>query len=243
MIRPILFTAAAGALAITPACAQQEAGEMTRAEVEEIVREYILTNPEIIEEAIILLTEQQEAEEEARARAAVADRADDLFYDPRDFSIGPEDAEVTIVEFFDYRCGYCKASLDWVMDLPDEYDGKVRVVFKEYPILSAESEQAALAALAAGRQGKYNEMHTALMKSRGAFKAADIDKLAEDVGVDVARMRADMKLTEVRAHVADVRSLAQAIGTSATPTFVLDGEVVTGFNRARLEAMLEEATS
>lgn len=243
MIRPMLFTAAAVAIAVTPACAQQEGGDMSRADVEDIVREYILENPEIIEEALIILTERQQAEEDAQAQAAIASRADDLYKDARDFSIGPEDADVQIVEFFDYRCGYCKASLDWVQGLPEKHDGKVRVIFKEFPILSAESEQAALAALAAGKQGKYNEMHSALMKSRSAFKAADIDRIAESVDVDVERMRADMKLGETRSHLNDVRNLAQEIGTSATPTFIINGELVAGFDRSRLEAMIEDATS
>lgn len=240
MIRPMLFTAVAATFAITPACAQSES-DMSRAQVEEIVREYILENPEIIEEALIILTQRQQAEEEEQARAAILSSSDALYNDPRDFSIGPEDAELTIVEFFDYRCGYCKASLDWVQELPGRHDGKVRVIMKEFPILSPESEQAALAALAAGNQGKYNEMHTALMRSRGAFKDDDINRIAEQVGVDVERMRVDMRLAETRAHLDDVRSLAQALGTSATPTFIVNGELIAGFNRARIEAMIEDA--
>lgn len=242
MIRPILMTSALVAIAAIPACAQETPGSVDRAEVESIVRAYILENPEIIEEALILLTEKQEAEKEEAARVAMAERSDDLFNDTRDFSIGPEDAELTIVEFFDYRCGYCKASLDWVQALPEDTDGKVRVVFKEFPILSAESEQAALAALAAGEQGLYNEMHAGLMKSRSSFKEADIDKIAEEVGVDVQRMRADMKTSDVREHLADVRGLAQAIGTTATPTFIIDGQLIAGFDKARLEAIVAEKT-
>lgn len=241
MIRTTSIAAMAALLTFTPACAQEPEGAMSRADVEEIVREYIMENPEIIEDALIALSEKQQAEKLAASKAAIQTSADALFSDARDFSIGPKDAELTIVEFFDYRCGYCKASLGWVQDLPEEYDGKVRVIFKEFPILSAESEQAALAALAAGEQGKYNEMHAALMKSRSGFKTDDIDEIAESAGVDVAKMRADMKSTALREHVADVRSLAQTLGTSATPSFVIEGELVQGFDRERLEDLIQEA--
>ncbi|MEO1473389.1 MAG: DsbA family protein [Pseudomonadota bacterium] len=239
MTRPLATAIALSALLVTPACGQAAASP-ERAEIEEIVREYILQNPEVLEEALISLAEKREEEKIEAARAALASSSDALLNDDRDFSIGPADAELTIVEFFDYRCGYCKASLDWIQELPDIHGDSVRVVFKELPILSPESEQAALAAIAAGNQGLYNEMHTALMKSRSPFKSADIDRIAEEVGLDVDRMRADMKTAAARQQLADIRALAQSIGASATPTFVIDGELVEGFNRARLEALIED---
>ena len=103
--------------------------------------------------------ERQRRDEAEAARQAVVDNRDALYNQASDPAIGPDDAEITVVEFFDYRCGYCKRSLDFVSGLPAKHDGKVRVVFKEYPILSPQSRQAALAALAAKKQGKYFEMH------------------------------------------------------------------------------------
>lgn len=241
MIRPALYAGAALLLAATASCAQDKPHGMSRGEVETIVREYILENPEIIEEAIIALSLKQQAEKVETARAAISENAEALIADARDYSIGPADAELTIVDFFDYRCPYCKASNEWVQTAPERHGGKVRVVFKEFPILSAESEQAALAALAAGKQGKYVEMHSALMESRGAFKKSDIDAIAEETGVDVAKMREDMESDELQDHVAAVRELAHTIGADATPTFVINGQLMSGYDPARLETMIEEA--
>ena len=117
-----------------------------------------------IEEALIALTEKRQAEEDQRTRDAIAENTDRLLNSPGDYSIGPADAKVTVVEFFDYRCGFCKRSASWATGLPEKYDGDVRVIFKELPILSTESEKAALAAIAAGKQGKYIEMHMGLME-------------------------------------------------------------------------------
>ncbi len=240
-----LSASAVFALALA-ACAPEGAAEpdvTDKAAVEQIVRDYILENPEIIEEALITLAQRQEAEEQARVAQALTDNADALYGDPRDFSIGPEDAAVTIVEFFDYRCGFCKASVDWVQSLPEEHDGKVRVVFKEFPILSPESREASLAALAAGKQGKYVEMHQALMKSRSQLKQSDIEEIAESVGVDLAKLEADAKSTSVQKQISDVRALAEATGTRATPTFVIDGQIVSGFDRPTLERLIEAKVS
>ena len=241
MIRSALNAGALVAFFSTVACAQDTTTtEINRAEVEEIVRAYILENPEIIEEAIIILGERQHADEAEKARLAIQGQSEALYNDARDYSIGPADAELTIVEFFDYRCGYCKASLDWVQALPEQYDGRVRVVFKEFPILSAESEVAARAALAAGQQDLYVEMHAALMRSRSGFKDEDIEALAESVGLDIETWKADKDSVQIRQHVADTRELAKTIGTSATPTFIIDGEFIAGFDRQRLIALIED---
>ncbi len=243
MPRTLPATLAVASLAWTAACAQEAADGPNRAEIEQVVRSYLLENPEVIEEALIALQAKREREEAENAQAAIAQSSDALYRDARDFSIGPDDAPVTVVEFFDYRCGFCKASADWVNGLPEEYDGQVRVIFKEFPILTAESRVAARAALAAGEQGKYAEMHVALMNSRTELTSGDIERIAEDVGVDVALMQADMDSLDVQRHVADVRALADAIGTSATPTFIVNGEMVQGFNRARLDVLIADAVA
>lgn len=241
MIRTISFAIIATTLAFTSACAQEvPVNTADRAAIEQIVKDYIIENPEIIEDALIVLAAKRDAEEAAQAKLAIIEKTDELFSDARDYSIGPEDAAVTIVEFFDYHCSYCKASVDWVSTLPTQYDGNVRVIFKEFPILKAESRTAALAALAAGNQGKYIDLHVAFMESRGTLKASDIDRIAERVGVDVATMRADMASISVQKHVADTRDLAVATGTNATPTFIINGELISGFNKVRLEELIED---
>ena len=200
-----------------------------REAIETVVREYIIANPEIIEEALIELA--------ARERAEMAGR---LASDPRDFTLGPDDAKVTIVEFFDYRCGYCKRGMDWLLETAENNPDTVRVVFKEFPILSPESRDAALAALAAGRQGKYTEMHTALMESKSDFSEDAINEIAEKVGVDVKKMRADMQSRELQQQISDVRSQAIEVGAEATPTFFINGRVVAGYDPASLDRIVAE---
>jgi protein-disulfide isomerase len=238
-------TVCALALLITPACAQDPASALDRDAIEDIVREYILENPEIIEEALIALTNRQRDAETAQARDKILANQDNLYLNPGDYSVGPESAPVTIVEFFDYRCGYCKRSASWVMELPESYNNQVRVVFKEFPILSAESSQAALAAQAAGRQGKYLEMHTGLMEldNSSGFTAADIDAVARRAGVDVALMRADMTRADIAKAVADSKALARDIGLTGTPSFVIGENYVAGADINRVQTLIEEALS
>ncbi|MEO1642630.1 MAG: thioredoxin domain-containing protein [Pseudomonadota bacterium] len=229
------------AIALTPACAQQSADAPNKEAVEEIVREYILENPEIIEEALIALQAKRELEEQTANSLALAANADALFNTETDYSVGPADAPVTVVEFFDYRCGFCKRSADWAMALPEAYDGQVRVVFKELPILSAESEKAALAALAAGKQGKYNEMHVALMEldNSSGFGPDAIDAAAKDAEVDVVKMRADMSSVDVQRQLADMKALARTLGITGTPTFVVGTSQVPGADQNAVRTLID----
>ena len=129
------------------------------------------------------------------------------------------------------------------MELPEKYDNKVRVVFKEFPILSTESEKAALAAIAAGKQGKYLEMHLALMEldNGSGFGPEQIDVAAESVGIDVETMRADMKSIEVQKAVADAKSLARTLNITGTPNFIVGTEMVSGADTQSVEALIESA--
>ena len=231
-------------LLLLPACADEAASasaqSVSRGEVEDIVRDYILENPEIIEEALLILDARQKAEEERLAREAIVNNHDALYNHASDHSIGPEDADVTVVEFFDYRCGYCKRSVDYVAGLPAAYDGDVRVVFKELPILSPESRVAARAAIAAGLQGKYFEMHVALMESRGNFTNAEINMIADSVGVDVEQMLEDMDSDEVNNHLADSIDLARALGVTGTPAFYVGDTKVPGANTPAVTRLIEQ---
>lgn len=239
-LSPLLATAMTGLL-LLPACAQPQAAN--KAEIEKIVREYILTNPEIIEEALIALTEKDKQAQASAAKAAITDNWVKLYENPADFTVGPADAPVTVVEFFDYRCGFCKRSARWVAGLPEKYDGQVRVVFKELPIFGGVSETAALAAIAAGRQGKYLEMHLALMdlKSNDDLTEAKIDDLALKIGLDVQKMRADMKSDSVKNQLADAKDLGRALNVGGTPGFFIGNESIEGANTPRIEQVIGEA--
>ena len=131
------------------------------------------------------------------------------------------------------------------MALPDDHDGQVRVVFKELPILSPESEKAALAALAAGLQGKYAEMHRELMEMDNStgFDPEDIDAAAERAGVDVAQMREDMDSVRLKKVVADNKSLARKLGVDGTPAFFIGEAVVPGANQEMVFRLIENELS
>ncbi|MEO1475920.1 MAG: thioredoxin domain-containing protein [Pseudomonadota bacterium] len=238
MYRNTLLSVSLSALLLSSACAQDSGSAPNREATEEIVRDYLLANPEVIEEALIALQTKRDDEKAAKSREAVAEFSDALMNLASDYSIGPEDAPVTVVEFFDYRCGPCRASMETVNNLPDRYDGKVRVVFKEFPILSPESRKAALAALAAGRQGKYVDMHQALMKSPTDFTDDDLADIAESVGVDVDQWRADLEDETFRDQINATYTLAETIGANATPTFVVEGELFSGLNLPKLDDLI-----
>lgn len=243
MTRTFSMALAATAIALTPACAQGQVDTADKEAVEKIVYNYIMENPEIIEDALIALSEKRAAEESAAAMAAIADNQDALINNPADYFVGPADAPVTVVEFFDYRCGFCKRSAQWATEIPEQYDNKVRVVFKEFPILSTESEKAALAAIAAGKQDKYIEMHMALMEldNGSGFGPEEIDAAAESAGVDVDKMRADMKSIDVQKTVADAKSLARTLNITGTPNFIVGTEMVSGADTQQVEALIEAA--
>ncbi len=232
---PFLALSFAG-LALLPACAQG-GGTTDKAEIETIVREYILANPEIIEEALVALTEKERLAQASATQAAISDSKDALYNDSADYFVGPEDAAVTVVEFFDYRCGYCKRSAEWTASLPEQYDGQVRVVFKEYPIFGDISETAALAALASGRQGKYIDMHLALMalKSNDELTEQKIDELALQLGIDVQRMRADMKSDAVTGQLADMQALGRTLNVGGTPGYFVGDQAIEGANLPKIE--------
>lgn len=236
----------AASLFAAAACGQANGDSpMSKKAIEKIVHDYIVENPEVIEEALIRLSQQAEERDAASQREMIQSNLDAIYNNEADYAFGPEDAAVTVVEFFDYRCSYCKRSLDWTMELPEEYDGKVRVIFKELPILSPESEKAALAALAAGEQGKYVEMHRELMEMDNStgFDPEDIDAAAERAGVDVAQMREDMDSVRLKKVVADNKSLARKLGVDGTPAFFIGETVVPGANQAMVTRLIEDELS
>ncbi len=211
----------------TPVRAQeQQQSPLTRPDVERIVREYLLKNPEVVYEAIQELQRRREAEEAGHQQAALAQHRDAVFAAPGDPVAGNAQGDVTLVEFFDYRCGYCRNMVPGLRALLAG-DPKLRFVFKELPILSPESTLAAKAALAADRQGKYPELHFALMQARELSREA-ILAAAAGAGLDPTRLERDMEAPEVAAKLEENMRLAQALGITGTPAFVVGDQIVPG---------------
>ncbi len=245
----IIQTLAAFALAATvSACGQADETEgdaRSRGEIEEIVRSYILENPEIIEEALIELQarardrERQAVSDAALQNAAALAEGEGM---PK-FGPEPEAARVTVVEFFDYKCPYCAVTNDWMQGVIADHGDQVRVVLKEFPVLGAESVEAARAALAVWdiQPDGYLTFHEAMMTASGPLPSDRIDTLAEASGVDVAAMRAAMEDESVGERISEVRALAREIGITGTPFFVIGQEVVPGADVAALERALEAA--
>lgn len=225
----VLFLFVLALLGLTPAASAQSFNAQEQAEIRAIVRDYLVRNPDVLREALDAL-EARVSEE--RWLAISTDR--------RDFSIGPADAPIVIVEFFDYRCTYCHAALDWVVRT-QRARNDVRFVFKEFPILSQTSFEAAQAALAAAPQGRYFQFHRALMGFRGELTSERIDALARQAGIDVARMRRDMTNPDITAHLEENRARAIDYQISGTPGFVINGELISGFDEERLNARLRQA--
>jgi protein-disulfide isomerase len=214
------------ALTAAPGLAQQ-APPLTREQIEQIVREYLLKNPEIIIEAVESLEARQRQAQQADQRDAVSAHKEQLYRD-RDAPVaGNPDGDVTVVEFFDYRCPYCKQVAPALSQLLKE-DGKLRFVFKELPILGPDSVVAARAALAANAQGKYMPVHRALLRHRGTYDEATVMRIAGEAGLDTARLKADMANPAIAAMIDRNRSLARALSVTGTPAFVIGDKIVPG---------------
>lgn len=209
--------------------------------IEKIVRDYLLRNPEVLVEALTLYEQRRVEAEERRRENAFAERREELEYDPSSPVAGNPEGDVVIVEFFDYRCPYCRRSAD-SLEAAMKADGNVRVVFKEFPILGPESLEGAKAALAAAKQGKYESFHFALMRAPGDMSLAHLRQIAEQVGVDPDQMEQDMQSDEIAATLRKNHALAEQLSIRGTPAFVIGGTLVPGAaNRAEIERLIAEA--
>lgn len=243
-MKQFLKTFAAVSVLGLAACSQAGAADMSKAEVEQIVRAYILENPEIIRDALIALEEKNALAEEQESIDAIASLSDQIFRDPRDYSVGPSDAKVQLVEFFDYNCGFCKRSTDWLEQTMAKYPDDVRVVFKEMPVLTGRdgtSHMAARAALAAARQGEYRKMHFALMDERSLTEKRVLE-IAGNLGMNVDQLQKDMKDAAIDRQITDTLDLGRRIpALTGTPFFVVNNEFVSGADMNRLNEIIETA--
>lgn len=204
--------------------------------IEQVVKDYLLKNPEVIIEVQAALESKMAAAEAERTRQLVADNAKEIYRHPDAPVAGNPDGDITVVEFFDYNCGYCKRGFSNVLKLI-ESDPKVRVVFKELPILSKDSEDAAKVALAAKLQGKYWEVHRALIEGKGRASEATALEAASKLGLDMDKLKADMAGPQVKAELARVEALARKMNINGTPHFLVGDEGIGGAPEELLEML------
>ena len=200
--------------------AQAEITEDDRSALNEMIREYILANPEVVRNALVGLAEREAAERQLQAMAILRDDAGDPF-------LGNPDASMVIYEFSDYNCGYCKRVFQPLQDLIAS-DGDIKVVIKEFPILSQSSVLAAQAGIAAQAQDVFPAFHGAMMTARGAISMDSILDAARSAGADLDRLQADMNSPAVAAIIERTRMAATQLEISGTPGLVIGSQVIPG---------------
>ena len=231
-LRPLLPALFALALfAAPPSASAQSFSDGQRGEIETIIKNYLVTYPEVLEDAMAELNKRQAAAEDEKHEASVAQNSQAIFNSPRGVVLGNKDGDVTFVEFFDYNCGYCKRAMADMLDLMKS-DSKLKVVLKEFPVLSQGSVEAAQVAVAVRMQDpggkKYLDFHQRLLGGRGPADKARAMAAAKDAGLDVARIEKDVTSPEVKATIEENFKLAEAMGMNGTPSYVIGKQIVVG---------------
>ena len=219
------------ALCGMPAASAESFSDSQRGEIEAIVRNYLIAHPEVLEEAMGELSKRQAAADAAKHEASVVTNAQTIFNSPRGVVLGNKDGDVTFVEFFDYNCGYCKRAMIDMLDLM-KADPKLKVVLKEFPVLSQASIEAAQVGVAVRMQDptgkKYLDFHQKLLGARGTADKAHALAAAKEAGLDPAKIEKDLTGPEVRATIEENFKLAEAMGMNGTPSYVIGKQVVIG---------------
>jgi protein-disulfide isomerase len=217
---------ALAALFVLPAQAAEFSPQQKK-ELGDIIRQYLKENPEVVRDAMQELErKQQMAEEQARADSLKTMSAD-IFHNGDDLVGGNPKGKVTLVEFFDYNCGYCKRAFPDVMKMIDR-DKDLKLVMKEFPILGPGSVYATRAAIASRKQGKYWEYHLAMMAHKGPIDEQVADQIAAAKGLDVKKLKADMEADEVSQIITRNMQLADSLKIQGTPAFIIDETVIPG---------------
>jgi protein-disulfide isomerase len=214
------------ALPLRPITAGEVPPEQRQA-IEAIIHDYLMQNPDVLIEALRAAEEKANHDADAKAAVVLKDRRAEVFDDPASPVGGNPQGDVTIVEFFDYRCPYCKQVQPSLQTLLDQ-DHKLRFIYKEMPVLGAPSVIAAHAALAARLQGKYEVFHAAMMATKGQITEDVVYKVAGSVGLDVERLKRDMTAPEIERVVTANLALAKALDIHGTPGFIIGEHIVPG---------------
>jgi protein-disulfide isomerase len=229
--RSFLLVCAGAAMVWAVPLRAQTFSETQRGEIEGIIKAYLVAHPEVIQEVMTEIDKRQAEAEAEKHREGVKQYSKVLFYSPRQVTLGNPDGDVTMVEFFDYNCGFCRRALSDMLDLMKE-DPKLRVVLKEFPVLGPGSVEAAQVAVAVRMQDKdgkkYLEFHQKLLSGRGQADRARALAVAKEVGLDMGRIEKDMASDEAKQTIDENLKVAEALGLNGTPSYVIGTDVVVG---------------
>lgn len=229
----IIFLAGILALGITPS-----SGQMGKEQADQAMKEWVMKNPQVILDAV---SEYQRTGARTQQTEALKKNTEFLFNDPTAPEAGNPKGDVTVVEFFDYNCGYCKHVLPVVQEVLEK-DKNVRFVFKDFPILGPTSHTAAEWALAAHKQGKYFAFHSLMMAHKGQIDDAALEKAAAAAGMDVAQARKDAGSEEINAQIDRNLGLANSLGLNGTPAFIVGDQIMPGaLSAEELQARIKQS--
>ena len=225
----VIFALACTFLAIAPAgsLGAAEISSEQRKAIEAIIHDYLMQNPDVLIDALREAEAKANSEADVKATQVLRDRRHEVFDDPATPVGGNPQGDVTVVEFFDYRCPYCKQVHPAIQKLLDQ-DRKLRFVYKEFPVLGEQSDIAAHAALAARLQGRYEAFHNAMMAAKGQITEELVYRIAGSIGLDVDRLKRDMTDPEIERALSANKSLAKALDLRGTPGFVIGDHIVPG---------------
>lgn len=220
---------AAGVLAAstTARADDPQISESERAKIESVVHDYIMAHPEVVLDSLKAMQARQQAAEDDRVRDTIAQESDALRHAKGDFVAGNPKGDVTLVEFFDYNCTYCRQAASSIQSLLAD-DPKLRIIFKEWPIRGDDSMAATRVSLAAQGQPQFLAFHFALMKHPGKVDEAVALQAAHDAGLDMTALKKAMQSPDIDARLAQTGTLAQKIGLQGTPAFVVGDEIIPG---------------
>lgn len=218
-------------LALPAAAPAQTFSDDQRRQIEAIVKDYLLNHPEVMQEVMVAIDKRQQEADVQKARTTIKANNATLFNSPHQVVLGNPQGSVQVVEFFDYNCAYCKRALPDMLSLL-KTDPDLKFVLKEFPVLGPGSVEAARVAVAARMQDpsgkKYLEFHQKLLGGRGPADKARALAVAKEVGFDMTRIEKDMSSDEVKTTIDEDMKLADALGVSGTPSYVVGDELVVG---------------
>jgi len=224
------FVAATIGLAALAPAAADEFTPAQKQELGPIIKDYLVSHPEVLREAIEALDKHDKEAAQAEREKAVSDRAGPLFSSPFQANVGNPNGGATLVEFFDYNCHYCKGALPDIAKLMKD-DPNLKVVLKDFPVLGPGSVEAARVASAAREQlpgDRFWAFHNKLLGMHGPIGKAEALSVAKEMGLDMDRLAKDMESPQIESGLQEIMSMADALQINGTPSFVVGQEVVVG---------------